>query len=129
MSQEIRAYTVTVPAGTTIADNWSESITFPPEVVDTVEIRIPPGPNGNMGFRLGSSGTPVIPYNSDGWVITNDEVISWSLEDYFDSGAWQVFAYNVGTYDHSIYIRFLNSLVTGSSSGGQYAPSSVLSNL
>lgn len=110
MAAEIRQFTVTVPAGTTAGAPIRASTSFPARVVDAIEIIVPPGPNGNVGFKIANSGVAVIPYDSDTWVVTNDEKIVWPLSGYITSGDWQVFAYNTGTQDHAFYIRFLLSL-------------------
>lgn len=74
-------------------------------------MRIPPGPRGLVGFALGSAGQNIIPYNNGQWIIADDDTINWPLEDYLDSGAWQLQGYNLGQYDHTIYLRFLLDLV------------------
>jgi hypothetical protein len=107
MAAEIRQFTVLVPANTLASAPISQPTRFPARVVEAVEIVVPPGPNGNVGFRLENSGIPVIPYDSDAWVITNDEKIVWPLSGYITSGSWGVRAYNTGTQDHVIYLRFL----------------------
>lgn len=111
MAREIRSFEVKVPAGTAQNAGWHQALTMPVRNVDLVEVRVPPGPNGNVGFALGSAGQPILPYNPGEWVVTNDEVVSWPLEGQFDSGAWEIFAYNTGQYDHTLYVRFLLSLV------------------
>lgn len=110
MASEIRQYSAAIPAGTTPAGALSTDMSFPARVVDTVEIVVPPGPNGVVGFALLNSGVTVIPYDSDDWIISNNEVIQWPLNGYITSGSWQLRAYNTGTNDHAIYVRFLLSL-------------------
>lgn len=112
MAREIRAYGLTVPAGTLATAPVSKDMSFPPREVDSVEIVIPPGPNGTVGFALQNSHVTVIPYGSDEWIISNNEIMTWPLDGYIDSGDWQLVAWNNGTFDHSIYVRFLLSLPT-----------------
>lgn len=113
MAQEIRAFTVTTPAGTTQAAPLVTNIAMPPRIVREVEIRVPPGPYGNMGFALGLAGVPIIPYNAGQFIVTDNEIITWPLgEDYPNSGAWQVISFNTGRYPHSIQLRFMLDLVT-----------------
>ncbi len=114
MAREIRAFTCTVPANTAQAAPATFDIGFPPRVVDTVELVIPPGPSGTVGFYLANSAVRVIPYDSDDWLIMSGEKVSWPLDGYIDSGAWELHAYNTGVQDHTIYVRFLLSLTTGS---------------
>lgn len=118
MAKEIRSFNPTVPAGTAIDAGWSYDLTMPTRQVDLIQVRVPPGPAGHVGFAIGSAGQPIIPYNPGEWIVTDDEVIEWPLEGQFDSGAWQLFAYNTGTYNHTLYIRFLLSLVDAGAAAG-----------
>lgn len=113
MAREIRAFNVTIPAGTPKTAYQTTALEFPPRIVTGVSIRVPPGPNGLMGFRLSAAGVPVIPQQADAWLVVNDEALDWPLTGYHDSGAWQMQGYNTGTMDHTVYIRFLLELVTG----------------
>ena len=112
MANEIRQNTVKVPAGTSIASAVTTDLTFPPREVDAVEILIPPGANGDVGFALLNSNVRVIPYGSDKFIIASGEVINWPLAGFINSGSWQLQAYNLGTNDHSIYVRWLLSYIT-----------------
>lgn len=112
MAREVRAFNVTIPAGTPKTDYQITALEFPPRIVTGISVRVPPGPNGQMGFRIGSAGVPIIPQQADAWLIINDEVINWQLSGYHDSGAWQLQGYNTGQSDHTVYIRFLLELVT-----------------
>lgn len=111
MAVEIRRFTFTIPAGTLKTALKTQVVTFPPRVVTQINIRVPPGPAGQMGFSIGSSGNPVIPIDPGTFVVTDNERIEWPLERFWDSGSWEFFGYNLGQYDHSVYIEFLCDLV------------------
>lgn len=113
MAREVRAFNVTIPAGTPKTSIQVTALEFPPRIVTGISVRVPPGPNGQMGFRIGSAGVPIIPQQADAWLILNDEVLNWQLSGYHDSGAWQLQGYNEGQSDHTVYVRFLLELVTG----------------
>jgi hypothetical protein len=104
--QEIRHFTVTVPAGTPQAAPFTEAITFPPRKVIRVYWRVPNGAMGVMGWNLSMGGVLVIPYASDQWVVANDEHDTWTATGQPESGAWQVSGYNTGTHPHSVYLAF-----------------------
>ena len=106
MSVSIFEFQVTVPAGTTVASHWSQAMTFPVSDVVEVDILVPPGPRGQVGFALGSSGSQCYPYTPGTWIVTDDAKMVWQLEEAIDSGSWQLFAYNLGTYPHTIYLTF-----------------------
>lgn len=112
MAQDIRVFTVVVPVGGTATAPQIFPLTMPSRSVRNVEIVIPDGVRGLVGIALGVGGTAVIPSNPGAYVFGNDEVIHWGLEGFPDTGAWQLLAYNVGTFQHAIQLRFLLSLVT-----------------
>lgn len=111
MAVEIRAFTLTIPAGTPSTAPVVEDCSFPPRVVQAVQVIVPAGPSGLVGWRILNSGLPVIPYDSDPWIVASGEVISWPLENQITSGSWQVSGYNTGSLDHKVYFRFLLELV------------------
>lgn len=117
MATEIRQYTLAIPAGTLATAPATLDTSFPARVVDRIEIVVPAGPNGTVGFKILNSDVQIIPYGSDEWVVTSNESISWDLDGYIDSGSWQLAAYNGGINQHSIYIRYLLSLPGTTSSG------------
>lgn len=112
MSVEIRSYTLAIPAGTPSTDPFQLDCSFPVRVVDGLQIIVPPGPSGVVGWRVLNSGVQLIPYASDPWIITAGEIITWPLTNQITSGSWQVEGYNTGTVEHSVYFRFLLSLVS-----------------
>lgn len=122
MTQEIRAFTALIPAGTAQDDPVTVDLSFPPRTVNSISLRIPPGPSGQMGFRILNSGLQVIPYNNAEWLVTDNEVINWTLTDAITSGSWQLAGYNAGTYNHSVYVRFLLDPPPQPSGAGTFTP-------
>lgn len=113
MAQEVRQFSVTVPHGTPQASPATFSLAMPARVVRKVRVRIPPGPQGTVGWALASAGTPILPWNAGAFVVANDEAIEWELAGQIDSGAWQLIAYNVGVFDHTLYVTFQLDLPGG----------------
>lgn len=111
MAREFQHFAVTIPAGTPKATPQVTNLTMPPRVVREIEIVVPPGPRGNVGFQLGFSGLQLIPYTTGQFFIADDEVIHWPVDGMPDSGAWQMIAYNTGGFPHTIEVRFLVDLV------------------
>lgn len=103
---EIRSFTVSCPAGTAIAAPQTTNLVMPVRVVDHIRIRIPPGPNGVMGFAIGAAAVPIFPVGAGNWIVASDEVIDWEPRNQIDSGAWQVQMYNTGIYPHAILLQF-----------------------
>lgn len=106
MAYEVRRYTVTIPAGTLASAPLVADLAMPARLVRSVLWRVPPGPRGLMGFRIGSSGVQVIPWNTGEWIVADDEDDELVLENQITSGAWQCIGYNTGRYDHQVYLTF-----------------------
>jgi len=113
MAKQIRTYQPTIPAGTPKTALFTSDMSFPAMVVTEIDIRIPSGPRGQVGFAIGSAGQPVLPFAAGQFIIGDDELIKWPLEDLWDSGSWTFFGYNTGVYNHTIYVTFLLDLVQG----------------
>jgi hypothetical protein len=111
MAVEVRIFSVTIPKGTPVAAPIETQMAMPARIVEAVEIRIPPGPRGVVGFQLASKGSQVIPVNAGAFLIGDNEVIYWGLENTLESGAWSCIAYNTGTYNHTLQFRFKLGLV------------------
>lgn len=111
MAREIRAFNVTIPAGTLQSAGFTSDLSFPARIVQQIDVLVPPGPRGEVGFAIGSAGRPVIPEQTGQFIVTDDEVIHWPLENYIDSGSWTFFGYNTGAFPHTIYVRFQLGLV------------------
>lgn len=122
MARELRAYSATVPAGTLITAPAEFDLSFDPREVRRIEIDIPPGPRGEVGFYLAVSGQRVIPFNGGQWIVANDEHLGWDTADYPDSGSWQLFAYNTGYYPHTLGVRFHVDLPAAMTAGNTLTP-------
>lgn len=103
---EIRSFAALIPAGTAIAAPITVPLTMPTREVLWIEVKVPPGPSGLMGFNLGSAGQQVIPTGAGSWIVTSDESFRWDLTGEIDSGAWELHGYNIGVYPHTVYLRF-----------------------
>lgn len=107
MPYQLFSWDVTTPAGTPADAPQITDLSIPVGQLDSVQIKVPPGPQGQLGFALALAGQPIVPRNAGEWIITDDEEIDWALSGLPDSGAWQVMTYNAGNYPHTLYIRFL----------------------
>lgn len=105
-AQQIQTFEVTIPAGTPQSTIYVADMAMPPRTVVEIDIRVPPGPRGTMGFAIWASGLTVIPEQYGQFIVTDDEEINWPLQDQLDSGGWQLAGYNLGDYDHTLYVRF-----------------------
>jgi hypothetical protein len=74
--------------------------------VEFIEITMPPGLNGVVGFRLASNGAQMIPAVNGSWFIGSGQVKKWDLTNQITTGSWQLIAYNTGIYAHMLLIDF-----------------------
>src|SRR5262245_38859499 len=112
MARDIFSFQALIPAGTAKATPVTVALTLPTRIVQELEVLTPPGPRGEVGWAIGLSGENIIPTQRGQFIVTDDEVIRWPLEGYPDSGAWQLFGYNTGVFDHTIYVRFLTAVIS-----------------
>ena len=112
MAVEVRTFQATIPAHTPQSAPVTIDVDFPSRIVESIRLRIPPGPTGFMGFQLWVKGGQVIPINPGEWIIDDDAEIDLTLSSMPDTGAWQVVGYNTGAFDHSVYVTFGLNLVT-----------------
>lgn len=107
MARLVRTFQVLVPAGTPVATPQLTSLAMPSRLVRALRIRVPPGPAGSVGFALVSGGQQMIPEAKDSYLVMDDEAVEWPLEGQLETGAWQLRAYNIGRWDHTLYLTFL----------------------
>ena len=122
MAREVQRFSVTIPAGTLKTAPVQINLAMPARIVEEVEIVVPPGPRGEVGFQLGTSGSQIIPITPGQFVVTDNEVIHWPLEGQIDSGAWQMIAYNTGAFNHTLAVRFLVTLVPAQLAPAGFTP-------
>jgi hypothetical protein len=106
VSDQVFVFPVTTAAGVTAAAPTTTACAMPVRIVRRISVRIPPGPNGHLGFRIAAGGTQMIPVNVGQWIITDNEALAWDIARAIESGAWQVQSYNTGIYPHTIEVRF-----------------------
>jgi hypothetical protein len=113
VSVSVTAFNVTVPAATPIAAPQVTALSVGVYEVDFIELDVPPGPKGAVGFYVASGGTPVIPRVTGPplWLVLDDAFRHYDLEGQPTSGAWQLVAYNVGNFAHTVRVTFGLSLV------------------
>lgn len=111
MADQIRSYSVTVPAETPQTAPLESDLSFPGGDVERIDIRIPPGHAGLTGFQLAQGHQAVIPINDGEFIVGDQESFSWPIDGFIDSGDWQFIAYNVDRFEHTFYVRLLIQVV------------------
>ena len=106
-SELVYQFEPTVPNSTAQSSPYSTTLTIPQYEVQLIRWRVPPGPQGNLGWQLLYSGSLVVPQNGT-WVITDNETGRWELDELPTGGAWSFQGYNTDLHnDHTVYLRFL----------------------
>lgn len=123
-SPQIQAipFTVTVPGGTQINAPQTTALPLADMWVESIEVEVPPGPGGSMGFNLVYAGTQMIPFSQQtSWLIVDNYQHSFPVSSQMGKGL-QVVAYNIGFWNHSIYLRVLGTPISAYLAGAAQAP-------
>jgi hypothetical protein len=113
MSELVYSWQFTVPAGTQPGTPASFAMQVSPQLVQAINVRVPPGPHGCVGFQVDYGGGQAFPYGLGSWMVADDSNIITTPPADLTSGAWKLIAYNTGTYDHTLYVTM--SVAAGSS--------------
>lgn len=105
MADRIETPAITIPAGTAAAAPQTTALSLRDAVLERIEVRIPPGPSGLVGFAFVHSGQQVIPFRVGDWIIADDESLDWAVEHYPTGNKWAFRGYNTDVYSHTIYLR------------------------
>ena len=107
MATEVHQFTATVPASTQVAALYVATFDLDNRVVESIDIEVPPGPVGLMGFYLARSGTQIIPLEQGEYIVWDDRFDTWYLSDYPTAQGWELHGYNLDdAYDHDVIVRF-----------------------
>lgn len=98
---------VTVPASTASSSPYSVDWPLEDATLVYVNIIIPAGHSGLTGIRLTRSGTQIVPYSSNSWIISDDEKLTIGFNDEITSSGVKVVAYNSDIFAHTFYLRAL----------------------
>lgn len=107
MATRVEITDVIIPANTAKAAPVIVAASFDDGRVDRIEMRWPPGPSGLVGLQVRHSQQVIIPYRADTFLVTDDEVIVWPVEEFPQANAWDVVGYNLDVHDHTIQFRWL----------------------
>jgi len=106
VAYRVLQFAATIPAGTpksapvTVAlalDNWE---------LEQLDLEVPPGPGGLMGFYVANNGVQWIPVGAGQFLVWDDVQQSWPFTDQPDASGWEIVGYNTGVYDHAVTVRF-----------------------
>lgn len=125
MADRVEWFSITIPAGTPKNAPVTIACVFPQGDVIEVDVKVPPGPSGNVGFFIAAGGSQYIPRTAGSFVMPDDDYIHWPLANAINSGSWAVTGFNTGLYNHTLQVSFqVNELGTAHISSSQDVGSS-----
>lgn len=99
-------YDVTLAPGSTPGAPVSTRAVFEDVILKRIDVRIPPGPRGAVGFYITLAGTPIVPWGlPPTYLIADDEPLGFDVNAEAN-GEIVVVGYNTGVYPHTLYFRF-----------------------
>lgn len=115
-------FNVVVATGTTAAAPQRTAMSLQSSWVYEIEIEVPKGPAGAMGFYLEYAGKPVIPWaNNASFLVVDDYEKSFDVSAEMGQGLVCV-CYNTGGYSHTIYFRVMLTPISAYNVGANTAP-------
>lgn len=106
MASWFEAFTVTFNAGT----DTTVPVAFSRDVrVDKIEIQFPSGSNGKLAIQIRAAQQQVIPPVGGQFITASGVFLDWPIDDLLDTQQWSIRGNNTGTFNHTIYVRFLCS--------------------
>lgn len=106
MSDRIEWFTVTIPANTPIATPQRTSCVFQQGEVVQIDVIVPPGPSGNVGFFISAGGSQYVPRTPGSYIVADNIFIQWPITNAINSGSWAFTAYNTDLVSHKYQIGF-----------------------
>lgn len=105
MARYVYQYSVTIPAGTEETAPATSDIDLDNYDIESIDLEVPPGPAGLMGFAVFNNGQRWLPVGDNAWLVWDDVQQSWYLSDQPNASGWAIVGYNTGTYDHAVTVR------------------------
>lgn len=106
MADRIEWFEFTIPANTPQSAPVSNPMVFRQGAVVEIDVKIPPGPAGNVGFYISAGGSQYIPRTFGSFIFPDDDYIVWPIQNAITSGSWGLVAFNTDTWPHVIQVAF-----------------------
>jgi hypothetical protein len=114
MADRLEWFPVTALANTPKSAPITVQIAFPQGEVVEIDVKIPPGPAGNLGFHINAGGTQYVPRTAGNFIVPDDDYFTWPMHNAINSGSWALTYYNTDIYPHLIQVGFqVNELTFG----------------
>lgn len=111
MAAEVHQFTAKIPANTPQSALAVVALPLNLYDIESIDLEVPPGPSGLMGFYLALSGQQWLPWEAGEFLVWDDRFDSWPLTDQPTSYGWEIHGYNLDGYDHFVVVRFHVNIV------------------
>lgn len=105
-ASRVEVFDVAVPANTAQANAIETPTRWAPGELVSVDVRIPDGASGLVGFRILYAHGQAIPTTPGSWIIGNDDLFQTDVLGYLNGGEWSILAYNLDRFPHSLHVRY-----------------------
>jgi hypothetical protein len=105
-ASRVEVYDVPVPANTAQAAAIETPTIWAAGELVSVDVRIPDGAAGLVGFRILYAHSQAIPTTPGAWIIGNDDLFQTDVMGQLNGGQWSILAYNLDRYPHSLHVRY-----------------------
>lgn len=99
--------TVLTPANTPLATPQNTPFPLEDAQLVRVDILVPRGPSGNLGFRFLWAQQQVIPWGNNSFLVTDNEKVPVECNFAMTATGLVIQTYNTDVFDHTIYVRAL----------------------
>ena len=107
MASEVLQFAALIPANTPKTALSTTSLELGEWVVESIDLEVPAGPDGLMGFYLALSGEQWIPHSPGQFIVWDDVSDSWYLNDQPTTDTWSIVGYNLDAANaHQVVVRF-----------------------
>ena len=125
MSDRIEWFSVIIPANTPQTALVSSPFVFAAGNVVEIDVKVPPGPAGNLGFYLTAGGSQYIPRTRGSFIVPDGDFFQWPMSNAINSGQWGIVAYNTDVWPHLVEVGFMVNELTISPSPAFSVPLSL----
>ena len=116
MAERVLQQTCTFPKSTNLivhAADVTIALPFVDWDIEQIDLEVPAGPSGALGFYLANSGQQWLPRSPGEYFTFDDRTESFMPTGYPTGGGWALVGHNNGAYDHVVIVRFHVNPVAG----------------
>ena len=106
MALRVFQFDCLIPAGTLPSALHTVPIQLDNWELESIDLDVPPGPSGLMGFYVSNNGVQWFPQSPGSFLVWDNKVQSWPVEGQPNASGWAVVGYNTGFYPHTVTVRF-----------------------